>query len=404
MLPYLWIKRNKIWYKRFKSYCGFFILVSLLLLALLLQVLKEIHFLIFLWPFIIGVLSSHSSNNLYDISQLLSHNASIRQLSIKSPRLWEEIEKLVASQRIKIAKDLHQKICGSAHIIALAYIEACRENLLKNDTAAVLHTISDLKTSVSDNVTRMRKYIKKLKFDSLSPKELAVINEIAGEAKPLVGIPRLEREVKKLILIERERIARDLHDEVIQNLATILIGLQLCESLVMQDMVRVAKELNSMEKLTLDSDRKIRELGFRQKSVHAKSFSLFSELQSYIKTFEEICSVEVTMQIQGKEQLVPKEVRINLMQILKEAMANVAKHAEAEKLDIKLSFRKNRAFALVIDDGRGFDAERELVQAEDFGHLGLLSMRDRARVLGGSLAIEAKPGQGSRIFVDIPFN
>lgn len=400
----------RCWKMRLANIIGYiplqniFVLFYLTLLVLAMKTCEDFHALCPLCPLLIGILIPGVPNSFLDLAQSLPPNSRMRELAIKSPRLWEEVERLVVNERIKIARDLHEKISDSTHTVALINMEACRERLLKNDSATAVQMIQQLRAVISDSIAKMRRYINQLRLDTFSAREASAIAGLASEVRDAARIPRFQQEVKKLILNERARIARDLHDEVIQNLATILIGLQLCERLLIQDSGRAAKELNSLEKLALDSDRKIRELSFRQLPKENNDFSLVPALQSYIKTFERVSDIDVGLRVQGKEKLVPRDVRINLMQIIKEAMANIIKHAEARRVDIRLSFRSERALALITDDGCGFDPEQALARAEEYGHLGLLSMRERARVFGGSLSVESEPGQGTRIFVDVPFN
>lgn len=363
---------------------------------------KEFCLLYPICSMLIGFLISDQYKQTINQAGILSSNSKVQELAIKNPRLWEEVERLLINERIKIARELHEEISSSTHNIALVNMEACRESLLKNDSPAVIKIIQDLKTSISESITKMRKYINQLKLDSFSPKELAAMSDIASQVKVVAKLPRFQQEIKKLILEERSRIARDLHDEVIQNLATILIGLQLCERLLTQDAARAAKELNSLERLAIDSDRKIHELSFRYKPQGVNRGGLIEELGAYIRTFKSISNIMVNMEVHGKEKDVPVEVGTNLVQIIREALANVAKHAKASKVDVRLNFRFNRVLTLISDDGEGFNLSEELERAEQTGHLGLLGMQERAKVLGGSLAIDTEPGQGSRVFVDIP--
>jgi signal transduction histidine kinase len=101
---------------------------------------------------------------------------------------------------------------------------------------------------------------------------------------------------------------------------------------------------------------------------------------------------------------VPAGLAIACFRVVQEALTNVVRHARAGYVWIELS-RSEYALALVVrDDGVGFDVSKTLAQGTHEGHLGLLGMRERVEILGGSLVVDSKPGQGTRINVWLPLS
>jgi len=110
----------------------------------------------------------------------------------------------------------------------------------------------------------------------------------------------------------------------------------------------------------------------------------------------------VEVNIEGKEPYLTENVRLSLFRVAQEAISNTRKHAQASRSVINLGFQENRLSMSVRDDGNGFDIAEAARRARGKGSLGLLSMQERARLIGANLKIDSKPGQGTVIQVDLP--
>ena len=112
--------------------------------------------------------------------------------------------------------------------------------------------------------------------------------------------------------------------------------------------------------------------------------------------------VKVRLEISGDEGPTTATAATAIFRIVQEAVSNIAKHSQAKNVKITLEFSKSEVRVLVDDDGRGFDPDG-LKQPQDSGRgLGLLGMRERAELFGGTVEIESSPGQGTRIRVRVP--
>lgn len=111
----------------------------------------------------------------------------------------------------------------------------------------------------------------------------------------------------------------------------------------------------------------------------------------------------ITLEVTGLSQRRPAPVaEIELFRIAQEALFNVIKHAKAASAIVKLNFGKSRLVLLVEDNGMGFDTNSALSISDDKQSLGLLGMRERAELCGGTLQIDSTPGDGTRVKVEIP--
>jgi signal transduction histidine kinase len=201
---------------------------------------------------------------------------------------------------------------------------------------------------------------------------------------------------------ERKRIARELHDETAQSLSTLLITLDLLESVVPQDNdgLRAGFErIRGLAKRTLDETRA---LSHALRPTILDDFGLVAALRWFADEFRQTFGtpVEVRIDTAPDARLAP-ELELGLFRIAQEALTNSGKYAQADSTRLQLSFPDGTAQLVVKDNGRGFDPDR-LAGPTRQGGLGLYGMRERAALLGATLEIDSAPGQGTRVRVRAP--
>jgi signal transduction histidine kinase len=111
-------------------------------------------------------------------------------------------------------------------------------------------------------------------------------------------------------------------------------------------------------------------------------------------------NVEAVVEVGGPLRPLPIEVETNLLRIGQEAINNAVRHAEANRIDVALNFDTRSVRLSIRDDGRGFDADRQVAD----GHFGLIGMRERAAQIGGVLTIDSALERGTQIVIDVPLN
>jgi signal transduction histidine kinase len=209
---------------------------------------------------------------------------------------------------------------------------------------------------------------------------------------------QLEREQRiHAQLAERQRIARELHDSVSQALYSILLTGGAARSMLETKPDQVADALDSVVALAEGGLAEMRALLFELRPESLEAEGLVAALQKLSAALHARHGIEVEEDLCDEPDL-PLKVKAALWHIGQEALHNVAKHAQAKKAAVALKFENNEFVILEIqDDGRGFDATEVYP-----GHLGLVSMRERAEELLGQLQIESFPGAGSRVYVRVP--
>jgi two-component system CheB/CheR fusion protein len=200
---------------------------------------------------------------------------------------------------------------------------------------------------------------------------------------------------------ERRRISRELHDQLGQSLTVLRLKLEGLSA----ETGRRSKLRDKITELSeiarrLDSD--IDFLAWELRPLALDDLGLIVALSNYAQEWAKHFGVTVNFHSTGLgDARLPSLVETSLYRIAQEALNNVAKHAAATSVDMLLERRDAQAVLIIEDNGRGFDPFR--VEAEPMRGMGLIGMRERAALVGGSVEIESAPGQGTTVFVRVPY-
>jgi signal transduction histidine kinase len=197
---------------------------------------------------------------------------------------------------------------------------------------------------------------------------------------------------------ERNRLARELHDSVTQTIFSLTLTAQAARMLLDQDASRAAAQLDRVQELAQDALAEMRSLIRQLRPKTVAEQGLVPALQQHIAERQSRDGLHVVLQVDGERRL-PGETEEALFRIVQEALNNVVKHAQTDQVEVCLELRGETILVTVEDRGVGFDPA-----GVDSGpsHLGLTSMRERVKALGGDLAVESQPQAGTRIRVEIP--
>src|SRR6266849_3821229 len=199
---------------------------------------------------------------------------------------------------------------------------------------------------------------------------------------------------------ERQRIARELHDETSQVLTSLLISLAVLEESVETQEAR--ERIADTRALAHSTLRAIRNLSIDLRPSALDDLGLLPALRWYVKEYQKKCSINVEFHATGFKERLPAEMETALYRIVQECLTNTAKHANANRVTITLKEETDKVYARITDDGEGFDYEALLKTPGQERGLGLAGMNERAVLLDGILNIHATPDQGTIIEVSIP--
>ncbi|MEK6279301.1 MAG: PAS domain S-box protein [Acidobacteriota bacterium] len=201
---------------------------------------------------------------------------------------------------------------------------------------------------------------------------------------------------------ERRRISRELHDEMGQQLTAIMMGLKTLNAASHGRQSSIAK-LQQLQELTDQLASGVHSLAWELRPPALDDLGLETALYNYAEEWAERSRVVVDFHSSGFEtERLPLAHETTIYRIAQEALTNVFKHSMADRVSFILERRGDHVLAVVEDNGQGFDVQALQEKSTEERNLGLLGMRERASLLGGTLAIESEPGIGTSVFVRIP--
>ncbi|HKD95875.1 MAG TPA: GAF domain-containing protein [Gaiellaceae bacterium] len=195
--------------------------------------------------------------------------------------------------------------------------------------------------------------------------------------------------------LERQRLARELHDETGQALTSILLGLKPLEEALADHPARAA--LAELREHVVTALRDVRRLAVELRPAVLDDFGLVPALERLTDAFAEQSDVRIDFHSALGEKRLPSEVETTLYRVVQESLTNIVKHANAHHVSVSIARRASTAAAVIEDDGDGFDPR---AVRED--GVGLLGMRERLSFVDGRLEIESRPGAGTTIVAEVP--
>jgi PAS domain S-box-containing protein len=200
---------------------------------------------------------------------------------------------------------------------------------------------------------------------------------------------------------ERRRIARELHDEIGQSLTSLLVGLRLIGDT--RTLKKAKTQANQLRHITVQILDNLRRLARGLHPSILDDLGLAVALTRYAADYAQSYGIAVNVHTEGLDSSrLPSPVETALYRIAQEALTNIVRHATAKTVRIVLERQPLGVQMIVEDDGSGFDVETTLRTSTASGHLGLYGICERATLLGGSVTIESKRGQGTTVSAQIP--
>jgi signal transduction histidine kinase len=233
-----------------------------------------------------------------------------------------------------------------------------------------------------------------------SDSDLRLAEIFAARAAVAVDLSqRVARDTVRRVIeaqeLERRRLARELHDETGQALTSILLGLKAIRSAATDE--DAARAETDVRELVVQALQDVRRLAVELRPSALDDFGLVAALERLATTFAERSGIPAAVESTLSEQRLPPELETVLYRLVQEALTNVVKHAGAERVSILVTQSDGGVRAVVEDDGQGFSPGEVRVDA-----LGLVGMRERLALLGGTLSVESEPGAGTAVVAYIP--
>ena len=202
---------------------------------------------------------------------------------------------------------------------------------------------------------------------------------------------------------ERRRIARDLHDQLGQQVTALRLKLEAVK-LMCGDNSSLCEQVGQAQQHAKQIDGDVSFLAFELRPTVLDDLGLVAALANFVRQWSRNYGIPAEFHSAkiGKKRLLP-DVETNLYRIAQEALSNTLKHSKATKANVLFERRREHFVLIVEDDGIGFDPEAQVNKVTQSGKgLGLIGMRERASLVSGTLEIESVPGRGTTIFVRVP--
>jgi two-component system, NarL family, sensor histidine kinase YdfH len=219
-------------------------------------------------------------------------------------------------------------------------------------------------------------------FEKKQNQRLLALSKTAGQAATLQ---------------ERRRIMFELHDGILQSLATVILRLEGCREQIANSQQDVTGEIRSIEDLARDSMKQIRLFLSGQDTQPLVAGTLLEKLREEARFLHEGMGLDVILESEPEEINLPPETEREVYYVLREALTNVTRHSHASNVEIHLIQQNGSLKGSLADNGVGFNREKN---APD-NRLGLMGMEQRIKKIGGEFFVKSSPGKGTQVSFDL---
>jgi signal transduction histidine kinase len=237
------------------------------------------------------------------------------------------------------------------------------------------------------------------------PREVALLDSVAGRCRDAWDQARLEAEIRRLEArareaeeMERRRIGRELHDEAGQSLMLLRLQLEMMERDIPQELRGRLAEARGIAERTVTELRRI--IAALSPAV-LERLGMERALRQLGARFRKVHSADLRMAISRSKTGVTPQGQEVIYRVAQESLQNIAKHSQASHVNLSLRSADEYVRLSVVDDGAGFCAETARRKPMSFG---LAGMRERAALLGGTLVVRSAPGKGTSVILQLPRN
>jgi nitrate/nitrite-specific signal transduction histidine kinase len=248
--------------------------------------------------------------------------------------------------------------------------------------------------------------IESTEADAFGEADLFTTQTLADQLAVAIDNARLYDETRQIaVMEERNRMAREIHDTLAQGFSGIILQLEAAEQALGSDLPALQRHLNQARNLARKSLAEARRSVWNLRPQALEQRPLSDALKQEVDRFSQSTGVSVKFDILGDRRDLPPEIEAGILRIFQESMTNVRKHAKATEVEVNLTFDESAAELTVRDNGVGFkpkvsgDGGKGKKKRDTFG---LISMRERARGLGGTFEVQSRIGKGTLVRIVVP--
>jgi signal transduction histidine kinase len=234
-----------------------------------------------------------------------------------------------------------------------------------------------------------------------------LVQQLADQVKALDSANLALQDAQRRLLTEREEerkhLARELHDQLIQDLLSLNYQLEEIESKAEDNTPALADEITEVRGEVRSMVEELRRICGNLRPPTIDSLGLGSALQSYLHALQERTGLRTTLLLDTNLGRLPEEIELSIFRIIQEGLSNTWKHSGATCVEVTLKHTSPRMLLVSLaDDGTGLELDFDLSQLSQSGHFGMLGISERVALMGGRLNFENKHQGGLLIQVEIP--
>jgi len=233
--------------------------------------------------------------------------------------------------------------------------------------------------------------------------QVGFLSILASVSAMSIANARLAEESRYALLAsERERIAREMHDGIAQQLFSMSLGLEVCRKQVAREPLRVAQALEEMQEILGTSMADLRRYIYDLRPSTLQEHGLKRAIEYWARELAPRGDVRARVEQEGEQRPLPADVESCLYWVARESVTNAVKHSGASEVGVTIAYEPECVRLVIADNGRGFDVEEALSRSERGKQMGLRSFEDRVRRVDGELVIRSGVGQGCVVTATVP--
>ena len=336
---------------------------------------------------------------LYDIKSRLSkviNEVDYLEKADKAMRykLVEESKKLS-----QVDSDLFKEVYEEAVDIRVGYITKQNEEkelILKRDNLE--RTLKNYNLNIEEAQGAVNQI--NIALGYLEGNILDIINDQDEKSQMIVGIKILENQE-----LERQRIAREIHDGPAQYIANAMMRVDFCKVVVKKDLEKGINELDDLKSNIRMALKEVRGIIYDLRPLHLEELGLMDAIKDMINIISVENDVKIDMIVDESSYEVEKIMQIAIYRIMQEILNNIKKHSKAKYVDIKINYIKDYIYIYIQDDGIGFNVQETLINTKQKGNrYGLIGIFERVKQLRGKIEVKSSKGEGTIYKIRLPIN
>lgn len=214
-----------------------------------------------------------------------------------------------------------------------------------------------------------------------------------------------QRKIFEIQEVERRRVARNLHDSVIQNLTNMIHKIEICTKIIDVDSIRCRLELHALSKGVRDIIQDMRQMIYNLRPMALDDITFGHMVEKEVSKMKKSEILNVSYETLGEPISISPMISLNIFRVVQEACNNILKHAKAKNVLIRVEYMEDNVEIVIEDDGVGFIIDDiQNLKGEEGSGFGISMMRERVYLFSGRLDVNSEPGKGTRVLVKVPID